>query len=226
MNGSSRHKLLLIIFTVIIVLFLNRFFANDFLSYGNLQMYRDQIVRGYLNSPVLYIILYVVTYILVSALALPGAAMLSLLGGSVFGFGQGVILVILAATVGSTLAFLMSRYFFKEQIEARLKDKIIKINNELEENGIYYLFFLRLNPIIPFVMVNSLMGLTNMKTWPFFYISFLGMLPGTLLYVNAGAQLSKITAPSDLLTANVLISFFAIGLFPLTIKKITKWIRR
>ncbi len=163
---------------------------------------------------------YAVLYLTVSAFAIPGAAPLTLLGGFLFGLVNGTILISLTSTVGSTLAFAISRYFFKSPLEKQYGRKAKILKAKIERYGAHYLFFLRLNPVIPFFMINTLMGVTNMRTWTFLWVSFVGMLPATIIFVNAGTQLSHIETPSDLLSPAVLISLTLLGLLPLIIQKI------
>lgn len=137
-----------------------------------------------------------------------------------FGLVKGTIVVSFASTIGSTLAFLIARHWMRDSISRRYAFKLEELNHEIKNNGIYYLFFLRLNPIIPFFMINTLMGLTTMSTGAFFRVSQIGMLPGTLLFINAGTQLSQIKSPGELLLPDVLIAFFALGVFPLITKKL------
>ena len=144
----------------------------------------------------------------------------TLLAGALFGLLPGVILTSFASTIGSTLCFLLSRYLFKDLIQEKYKKYLSKVNQGIKEEGLLYLFFLRLSPIFPFFIINLTFGLTNMKWTNFYWISQLGMLPATILFVNAGKQLSQINNLEDILTMKVIISLSAIGLLPIITKRI------
>ena len=158
-------------------------------------------------------------YIAVTALSLPGAAVMTLAGGALFGFIKGVALVSLASTIGATLAFLLSRLLFRDWLQQRFGDYLASINRGMEKDGVLYLFTLRLVPLFPFFVINLLMGLTPIKARQFFVVSMLGMLPATAVYVNAGTQLASIDSIQDLLSPALVLSFVLLGLFPW----IAKW---
>ncbi len=159
-------------------------------------------------------------YVISTALSLPGAAILTLASGLIFGFGLGTLLSSFASTIGAGLAFLASRYFLKDWVQRQFGAKIQKINKGIETEGAYYLFTLRLMPVFPFFLVNLLMGLTPIKFWTYYFVSQLAMLPGTAIYVNAGTQLAEISSPKDIISFPLILSFVLLGLFPLFIKKI------
>ena len=211
-------KIIIFIFlTLIIIVGLN---YDDALSfniikqrYGNLQLYIDERF-------LFYYILFFFAYIIVTALALPISLLKTLLAGALFGLLPGVILTSFASTIGSTLCFLLSRYLFKDLFQGKYKKYLSKVNQGIKEEGLLYLFFLRLSPIFPFFIINLTFGLTNMKWTNFYWISQLGMLPATILFVNAGKQLSQINNLEDILTMKVIISLSAIGLLPIITKRI------
>lgn len=211
-------KIIIFIFlTLIIIVGLN---YDDALSfniikqrYGNLQLFIDERF-------LFYYILFFFAYIIVTALALPISLLKTLLAGALFGLLPGVILTSFASTIGSTLCFLLSRYLFKDLIQEKYKKYLSKVNQGIKEEGLLYLFFLRLSPIFPFFIINLTFGLTNMKWTNFYWISQLGMLPATILFVNAGKQLSQINNLEDILTMKVIISLSAIGLLPIITKRI------
>ena len=211
-------KIIIFIFlTLIIIVGLNH---DDSLSfniikqrYGNLQLFIDERF-------LFYYILFFFAYIIVTALALPISLLKTLLAGALFGLLPGVILTSFASTIGSTLCFLLSRYLFKDLIQEKYKKYLSKVNQGIKEEGLLYLFFLRLSPIFPFFIINLTFGLTNMKWTNFYWISQLGMLPATILFVNAGKQLSQINNLEDILTMKVIISLSAIGLLPIITKRI------
>ena len=211
-------KIIIFIFlTLIIIVGLNH---DDSLSfkvikqqYGDLQLFIDERF-------LFYYLLFFFAYIIVTALALPISLLKTLLAGALFGLLPGVILTSFASTIGSTLCFLLSRYLFKDLIQEKYKKYLSKVNQGIKEEGLLYLFFLRLSPIFPFFIINLTFGLTNMKWTNFYWISQLGMLPATILFVNAGKQLSQINNLEDILTMKVIISLSAIGLLPIIMKRI------
>ena len=162
----------------------------------------------------------------VTALSLPGAAALTLAGGAVFGLLAGTLLVFIAAPIGATIAFLVSRYLFRDYVQRRFADKLAVINKGIDEEGAFYLFTLRLVPLFPFFVINIVMGLTTIKALTFFLVSQIGMLAGTIVYVNAGTQLAKIEALKDILSPGLLLSFVLLGLFPLAAKKVVDYLKR
>ena len=159
-------------------------------------------------------------YILATALSLPGATILTLAGGAVFGLGLGLLIVSFSSSIGATCAFLASRYILRDSIEAKYKKQFDKINEGVQRDGAFYLFSLRLIPVVPFFIINLLMGLTKMKAFTFYWVSQLGMLAGTAVYVNAGEKIAEINSLKDIVSFDVLISFVLLGIFPLIAKKI------
>ncbi|MEX1303389.1 MAG: TVP38/TMEM64 family protein, partial [Desulfotignum sp.] len=158
-------------------------------------------------------------YITVTALSLPGAAVMTLAGGALFGLVTGTVVISFASTIGATLAFLVSRFLLKNWVQNRFKDKLHAINRGIERDGAFYLFTLRLVPVFPFFIINLVMGLTPIRTIRFYLVSQLGMLPGTLVYVNAGTQLAQIDSLKDIVSPGLLLSFALLGMFPLLAKK-------
>lgn len=161
-------------------------------------------------------------YVLVAGLSIPGATILGLAAGAMFGFFVGTIVVSFASTLGATLAFLSSRYLFQEFIENKFEEQMKIINRGVNKDGVYYLISMRLMPIMPFFLINLLMGLTQIKTWTYMWGSQLGMLVGTMVYVNAGMQISKITTTSEVLTFELIFALALLGALPIIIKKLFK----
>ncbi len=178
------------------------------------------------------IAIYMGVYILSTALSLPGATILTLAGGGLFGLGLGLLIVSFASTIGATAAFLVSRFLLRDTVQAKFKDKLAAINEGIAKDGAFYLFTLRLIPAFPFFVINLVMGLTPLTVWQYFFVSQVGMLPGTAVYVNAGTQLSQITSLKGILSPQLLLSFALLGLFPLFVKglmgyfKNRKYLRR
>ncbi|SIN88135.1 FAD-dependent oxidoreductase [Salinivibrio sp. ES.052] len=180
----------------------------------------DYIDQHFIQASLLFFIGYVV----MTALSLPGAAVASLLGAALFGFWWALLLVSFASSIGATLAFLVSRFLLQDWVQHRFGNKLEAINRGIEEDGSFYLLTLRLIPIFPFFLINLVMGLTPFKTRTFYWVSQLGMLPGTAVYVNAGTQLAHINSLGDVVSPSVLGSLALLGLFPLLTKSIMRWV--
>jgi uncharacterized membrane protein YdjX (TVP38/TMEM64 family) len=178
-----------------------------------LLLYCQQVPR---QSAALYFILYV----LVTTLSLPGAALLTLLGGALFGLWPGILLVSFASTLGATLAMLVSRYLLRDWVQHRFAGQMRTVNDGVARDGAFYLFALRLMPLFPFFVVNLLAGVTRLGVWRYWWVSQLGMLPGAIVYLNAGHQLGQITSLHDILSPGVVFAFTLLGLLPL----ITRWL--
>ena len=174
----------------------------------------------YASEPLKVIAVYFVVYIAVTALSLPGAAVMTLAGGALFGLWVGTLVVSFASSIGATLAFLASRYLLRDMVQRRFGDKLTAINDGVAKDGAFYLFTLRLVPLFPFFAVNLLMGLTPIRTPVYYGVSQLGMLAGTLVFVNAGTQLARIDSLSGIVSPGVLGSFVLLGVFPLVAKAI------
>lgn len=166
---------------------------------------------------------FMAVYILVTSLSLPGAAIMTLAGGALFGLGVGLIIVSFASTIGATLACFVSRFILRDWIQGKFGDKLKTINEGIEKEGSFYLFTLRLIPIFPFWLINLVMGLTKMPLLTFYWVSQLGMLAGTIVYVNAGKELGKIESLSGILSPTLIFSFVLLGLFPIITKKLLGW---
>ena len=208
------------IFIFIALVFIVGFNYDEVLSFNLIkQKYVD--IQLLINDKYLfYYLLFFFGYIVVTALALPISLLKTLLAGALFGLLPGVILTSFASTIGSTLCFLISRYLFKDIFQEKYKKYLVKVNLGIKKEGLLYLLFLRLSPIFPFFLINLTFGLTQMKWTNFFWISQLGMLPATVLFVNAGNQLSQINNLEDILTMKVIVSLSAIGLLPIVTKRI------
>ena len=205
------------------------FFAADLDRYFTLEQLKTsqaQFVTWQAVHPWLFAISYFLIYVLITALSLPGAAILTLAGGAMFGLWQGLVLVSFASSLGATLAFLASRYLFRSSIEQRFSQQLTAINQGIGKEGAFYLFTLRLVPLFPFFIINLLMGLTQLPTRTFYWVSQVGMLAGTIVYVNAGTQLAQITSLSTILSPGLILSFSVLGLFPWLAKGILGFIQR
>ncbi len=224
--GADMKKIVIV---ALIVAAVTAFFAFDLdtvLTLDNIKANQAQLTEFRDSSPFLISLAYFSLYVVVTALSLPGAVIMTLAGGAVFGLLWGFVLISFASTIGATLAFLVSRYLLRDSVQNRFADKLEAINRGIEKEGSFYLFTLRLVPIFPFFLINILMGLTPIKTWTYYWVSQLGMLAGTVVYVNAGTQLAKIDSLSGILSPGLLISFALLGIFPLIAKKITDIIKK
>ncbi len=205
------------------------FFALDLDRYFTLEQLKasqTQFAAWQAAHPCLVALAYFCIYILITALSLPGAAILTLAGGALFGLWQGLILVSFASSMGATLAFLASRYLFRASVEQRFNKQLKAINQGITKEGAFYLFTLRLVPLFPFFIINLLMGLTQLPTRTFYWVSQLGMLAGTIVYVNAGTQLAHINSLQAILAPSLLFSFTLLGLFPWIAKALLSFIQK
>ncbi len=199
------------------------FFIFDLGKYFGLDYIKSQqaaVQAYYTANPVQAIGAFFGVYVAVTALSLPGAAIMTLLAGAVFGLVTGTIIVSFASSAGATLAFLVSRFILRDSIQSKFGDKLAAINRGIEKDGAFYLFTLRLVPAFPFFVINLVMGLTRMKTWTFYWVSQLGMLAGTVVYVFAGQKLGEITSLKGILSPGLIGAFVLLGIFPLVAKKI------
>jgi pyruvate/2-oxoglutarate dehydrogenase complex dihydrolipoamide dehydrogenase (E3) component/uncharacterized membrane protein YdjX (TVP38/TMEM64 family) len=211
-----------------IALLIALFFIFDLGHYLNLQNLKDQqatIAEYQSNNPLLSSAAYFALYVLATALSIPGAALLTLAGGAVFGLLWGTVIVSFASTLGATLAFLISRFLLRDWVSQRFGQRLAAIDDGVKREGGFYLFTLRLVPVFPFFLVNLLFGLTGMKTRTYYFASQLGMLAGTVVYVNAGTQLAKLDSLSGILSPALLGSFVLLGIFPLIAKKLVETVR-
>jgi uncharacterized membrane protein YdjX (TVP38/TMEM64 family) len=185
------------------------------LTLANLKSSRH-LLQSYCNAyPVRTMLLYFLFYIIITTLSFPGAIVVTLAGGALFGLGMGSLLVSFASSIGSTLAFYGARLLLRRPLRKRFASQLQRLDREMAEDGAAYLFMLRLVPVFPFFVVNLLMALTKIRGWTFYWVSQLGMLPCTLLMVNAGTQLASISKISDIFSLPVLLSLVLLGLLPL-----------
>lgn len=220
MNSKKLKKLILLCFLIILI---SLYFAtgiNSYLTLANLKEQQMALSLLFLKNPFIVSFLFGLSYVLVTAFSIPGAALLTLASGSIFGLFYGTLIASISSTLGATLAFLGARYFFRNPIESRFRKQMTAINDGIKKEGSFYLLTLRLIPAFPFFLVNLAMGLTHFSVWRFMFISQVGMLPGTLVYVNAGTELAKIESLKGILSLNLVISFSLLGIVPL----ITSWL--
>ena len=220
----SRTRILLLL---VIVLAVVAFFAFDLGRFFDLAFIKAQqsAIEAYRQEhPLLAAGFFFVIYIAVTALSLPGAAIMTLAGGAIFGLAWGTLIISFASSIGATLAFLASRLLFRDLVQRRFGDRLRAINHGMAREGAFYLFALRLVPIFPFFIINLLMGLTPIRTWTFYWVSQVGMLAATLVYVNAGTQLAQIADVGGILSPALLGSFALLAVFPLLAKRGVAWL--
>ena len=170
--------------------------------------------------------IFFIGYVAVTALSLPGAAIMTLLAGALFGLFVGVLVVSFASSIGATLAFLVARFVLGESLQKKYGDKLQKINDGIAKEGKFYLFTMRLIPAFPFFLINILMGLTTLPAISFYWVSQVGMLAGTVVFVFAGTQLASIDSIGGILSPGLIAAFVALGVFPLAAKKAIAFVHR
>jgi len=218
-----------IILALLIVSLIAAFFAFDLQQYFSLdylKQQQDALNAQYASNPALIIAIFFFVYVAFAALALPAATILTLAGGAIFGFWAGLIVVSFASTIGATIAFILTRYLFHDAVQSKFGDRLQAINIGIEREGAFYVFGLRLVPLFPFVVVNSVLALTKLKTITFYWASQIGMLAGTAVYVNAGTQIAQIDSLAGIAEPKLLLSFALLGVFPIIAKYALAWLKR
>ncbi|MCE2570065.1 dihydrolipoyl dehydrogenase [Motilimonas eburnea] len=210
----SKTKLALLIMLSLIIISFVAFDLSHYLNLATIQQQHLKLQHLIDSAPWLYASAFFIIYLIITASSLPGAAMLTLLAGALFGLWQGFILVSFASSLGATLAFLLARYLARDKIQQRWGHKLHQFNREFEQRGSDYLLSLRLLPVVPFFLINLLMGLTTIKSWRFYWVSQLGMIPGTLVYVNAGTELGKIQRVEDIASPSLWLALAALASLP------------
>jgi len=212
-------------FLFFLIFLLVLFFHFDLTQYMDPEFFiakKQKFDSLYEDSPVLFVLTFFAFYVFCATFSIPGAALLTLISGFLFDFFIGILVVSLGSTTGATFAFLISRFFLKNLIQKKFQSRLQTINRGLKKDGAFYLFSLRLIPILPFFAVNFFMGVTPISVREFFVASFLGMLPGTLVYVNAGSQLSDIKSLTDIFSPLVILSFVVLACLPWIMKFLLK----
>ncbi len=224
--AMNKKKVLLLAF---LAAGLTSFLYLDLGQYLSLEAFREHqqtLTSFVVENRALSLATFFLLYVAITALSIPGAAVMTLAAGAIFGLVTGSILVSFASSIGATLAFLLSRFLLREYVEKKFSGTLEKINAGVEKEGGYYLFSLRLVPLFPFFAINLVMGLTRLRASTFYWVSQLGMLAGTVVYVNAGTQLGRIESTDDILSPRLIGSFLLLGLFPLIAKKSLEFVRR
>ncbi len=223
---GARGRWLLVVLIGLAVVAFYALGLHEYLSWDYLRANRDQLRSWTDDNLFLAVLAYVAVYTIVTALSLPAAGVLSLLGGALFGLWLGVAVVNVASTLGATLAFLMARYLFRDFAQRRFGDRLAPIERGVEKDGAYYLLTLRLVPAFPFFLINLAMALTRMRLVTFWWVSQLGMLPVTFVIVNAGQELGSIESPGDVFSWPVLLSLGLLALTPLLLRWGLRWFHR
>ena len=225
MNKQTAIKM--IVFAVLAAAFALLYVRfGEYASLERIKQELDSFRDYYAANRALVIGVFFAVYVAVAGLSLPGAALMTLLAGALFGVVAGVILVSFASSIGATLAFLAARFLLGGTLQQKYADKLQKINDGIEKEGRFYLFAMRLVPALPFFLINILMGLTKLPATSFYWVSQLGMFPGTIVYVYTGTELSKIESLSGILSPGLIAAFIALGLLPIVSKKIVAALRK
>src|SRR3954463_4288562 len=217
--GSGKARLFVL---VLIAIALAAFFASGahrYFTFENIKAQQATLAGWYRAHPVETVAGFFLLYVAVTSLSIPGAAVLTLVAGAIFGLGLGALVVSFGAALGATVAFLISRFILRDSVRARYGAQLERIDRGVRKEGALYLFTLRLIPAMPYFLINLVLGLTAMRAWTFYWVSQLGMLPGTLVYANAGTQLAAIDSPARILSPAVIGAFVLLGIFPLLAKK-------
>ncbi|MBD3669572.1 MAG: TVP38/TMEM64 family protein [Gammaproteobacteria bacterium] len=225
MSRGAIKKLIIVGLILVVAVLFWRFNLGQYLSLEYIKAQQESLNNYYKANPLYVLGGYFLVYVLVTAFSLPGAAVLTLAGGAVFGLVAGTIVVSFASTIGATGACFFARFVLQGWVQGKFGDKLKTINEGVDREGAFYLFTLRLVPIFPFFVINLVFGLTKLPLLTFYWVSQLGMLPGTIVFVNAGRALGQIDSLSGILSPGLIISFVILGLFPITVKKLLAWYR-
>ncbi|MGC1509929.1 TVP38/TMEM64 family protein [Ketobacter nezhaii] len=221
----AKKGLILLVLLIVVVGVWYTFDLNQYFTFYYIQSQQATWAQALEQNPLQVAVIFFSVYVLVTALSLPGAALMTLAAGALFGVVQGTLIASFASTIGASLAFLLARFVARDWVQNKFSDQLQAINRGVEEEGGFYLFSLRLIPAFPFFLINIVMALTPIRLWSFYWISQLGMLAGTVVYVNAGTQLSQLESLKGILSADLILSFIALGLLPLVAKKVINLIR-
>ncbi len=218
-------KITIIAVIALIVLLIKFFGLDQYLTLAHLKDFQTRFTEYYTTNPLPVMVAFFGIYVLVTALSIPGAVIMTLAGGAFFGLVTGTIIISFASTIGATLACIISRFLLRDWVQGKFGDKLKAINDGVDREGAFYLFTMRLIPIFPFFVINLVMGLTKMPIRTYFWVSQLGMFPGTIVYVNAGRELSRIDSLAGIMSPRLLFAFVLLGILPLISKKIIGWYR-
>jgi uncharacterized membrane protein YdjX (TVP38/TMEM64 family) len=218
-NRKILKRMAVVIAIVGLIAIFKVFGLGQYFTLSYIKASQDRFAGLYSDHRLAVIAVYMAIYILVTSLSLPGAAIMTLAGGALFGLLIGTVVVSFASCIGATLACLVSRFVLREWVQQKFGGKLKTINEGIQTEGAFYLFTLRLIPIFPFWLINLILGLTKMPIRTFYWVSQIGMLPGTIVYVNAGKELGQISSLSGILSPGLILAFVLLGLFPIAAKK-------
>ena len=218
--SQKLYKISIFLILISVVIFFFILEIDQSLTLDNIRAQKQLLLNYYDQSKFLVHVTFLLIYIITATFSLPVALALSLIGGALFGFVYALILVSFGSSIGATFAFLMTRFIGHDLVKQRYNAQLSKFYMGFEKEGAFYLFALRMVPLFPFFIINIITALMPIKTWTFYWVSQLGMLPATALYVFAGTQLSEIKSLSDIMSPRIMLTFILIGLFPILIKKL------
>ena len=220
-NKSGNIKKVVIVLVIIGLIAAFKIFGlADYFSLTFLKESQQNFQTMYINNQVPVLAAFLAIYVLVTSLSLPGAAIMTIAAGALFGLLVGTIIVSFASTIGATIACFFARFLLRDWVQTKFGNKLKVVNEGIEKEGAFYLFTARLIPYIPFVLINLAMGLTKIPLRTYFWVSQIGMLPATIVYVNAGKEVAKISSVKDIASPTLIISFILLGVFPIIIKKL------
>ncbi|MBU1193352.1 MAG: VTT domain-containing protein [Proteobacteria bacterium] len=217
-HGLKKSGLVVVVAGLVALFFISG--LQDYLTLDFIKSSQAQFQEIYSQNPAMVIAIFVGFYILVIALNLPGAVVLGLAAGALFGAVTGTIIISFASSIGATLACLLSRYLLRDWVQKKFGTRLARVNEGIRREGAFYLFSMRLIPVIPFFIINLVMGLTPIRLWTFYWVSQIGMLPGTAIFVNAGSQIAQIDSLSGIVSGQIIFSLALLGIFPLVTKKL------
>jgi uncharacterized membrane protein YdjX (TVP38/TMEM64 family) len=220
MTGKNLRKVIVVATVAAIIVSFRLFHLGDYLTLSYLKESQERFAALYSGHTASVIAAYMAVYVLVTSVSLPGAAILTIAGGALFGLAAGTVAVSFASAIGATLACTVSRFILRDWVQETFGNRLKTVNKGIAKEGAFYLFTLRLVPVFPFWLINLAMGLTTIRLRTFYWVSQLGMLPGTIVYVNAGKELAKIHSLSGIFSPGLIISFAVLGFFPLAAKKL------
>ncbi|MGA1791684.1 MAG: TVP38/TMEM64 family protein [bacterium] len=212
---KHKNKIMLLLLIITVIILIRGMGWHRHLTFQNLKQNRDALQRTVTLYYALSVVTFIILYIMVTGFSVPGATILTLSGGFLFGAIFGTLYVNIGATTGATLAFLFSRYLIGDWVQKRYKGKLVRFNKELEVNGYGYLLTLRFIPLFPFFLINIFAGLTRISLKTFVWTTSVGILPGSFVYAFAGSQLTRIESPKDILSGKILLAFVLLGIFAL-----------
>lgn len=220
MKKEHISKIIIVIVIIAVIAAFKIFNLGEYFTLSYIKESQEKFQALYSENRFMVIAGFMLIYIAVTALSLPGAAIMTIAAGALFGLIKGTIVVSFSSSIGATLACFVSRFILRDWVQGKLGDKLKTVNEGVEKEGAFYLFSLRLIPVFPFWLINLGMGLTKMPLKTFYWVSQIGMLAGTIVYVNAGKELAKIDSLSGILSPGLIASFVLLGLFPLITKKL------